>query len=420
MSLESRLTEFPGQGLVIRGAALLCSLCSVKLSNRKGTLKAHLKSRRHSNSLAFNSHRVQELALIEQTILDQDEDRVPGQSVNFEHRKFRLRVQRALMLDGIPPKQFHTGQLKKILEEQSNCMLPQDHLDSLTTTVFESEIKQLRQDLEGAPCISLTFDGCTEVSEVFDIVARYWNGGLKQRLVSLRWLRHSQTANEQASHIMRELVYALKVDIRTVVACVRDGKDNPYLIDITCVSHSVFGWKQVRREPPALFSSKWSAMMNESNAARSLFRDLTQQEPKTKAKVKWFAEFAMCQQLLLCWPRVLQLIDNEGDFSASHRTVLRQLTIQRGVILEMELALFIDLCGPLNQLCCVAEGDGVTSPLVYDLLVQARDVLQSVFTNNPLTPNLRGVINYHCAKAPGSDFQPHTVMESLLTKAHPI
>jgi len=103
VSLESRLTEFPGQGLVIRGAALLCSLCSMKLSNRKGTLKAHLKSRRHSNSLAFNSHRVQELALIEQIILDQDEDRVPGQSVNFEHRKFRLRVQRALMLDGIPP-----------------------------------------------------------------------------------------------------------------------------------------------------------------------------------------------------------------------------------------------------------------------------------------------------------------------------
>lgn len=105
--LEDRLAEFPGQGLVARGRSL--------------------KSRRHKTAWRRNSTRVVELDRIQKSILS--------------HRVFRHRVQRALMLDGISREQFHTGELKQILEEQ--CALPRDHLDSVTSSIFEAELKQL-------------------------------------------------------------------------------------------------------------------------------------------------------------------------------------------------------------------------------------------------------------------------------------
>ena len=62
----------------------------------------------------------------------------------------------------------------------------------------------------------------------------------------------------------------------------------------------------------------------------------------------------------------------------------------------------------------------MTSPLVYDHLTQAQTVLQSVFTNNPQTPHLNAIVRHHCSQAPDGVFQASDILESVLTKAHPI
>ena len=414
----------------------MCSVCPTGLSNRKGTIRTHLNSSDHKGALARNDHLIQDQQQIEQLILDRDETkRVPGQALILPERVFRYRVERALIADGVPSSQFHNGKLKELLEQASGYTFPKDHLTSEITMIHDTEMMNLREDLKSAHQIALVFDACTEVSEVFSIIARYWNdSGLQQRLVSLKWLMHSLDANEQASHIMGELTYRLGVEFKSkVVACIRDGaalnsccvqklrSHNYNLLNITCVSHMacLVGKKAIECFPElAQFSSKWSSMIKRSPSARTYFRELTEQTAARKSKVKWFAEFEMLSQLMVYWTDVIQLIFHPGEFSKEDRGVLITLMTTKRSLIEIELSLFVDLCTPLHKLCYLAEGDGLISPLVYDDIERAKAISLSIFTSNPLTPNLLSLLKFYATSVKSLNFQP--LLQQVLQKAYPV
>jgi hypothetical protein len=82
--------------------------------------------------------------------------------------------------------------------------------------------------------------------------------------------------------------------------------------------------------------------------------------------VKWFADVEVIGQLCKFWPCVNKVIENEDDFSPTHRENLRKILQEAGNTLELELALAYDVGIKLLRLCYLSEGDGVLAPMVFD------------------------------------------------------
>ena len=157
--------------------------------------------------------------------------------------------------------------------------------------------------------------------------------------------------------------------------------------------------------------------MKKTTTGPDLFFELTRQKALHKSKVKWFAEFEMIRQIFLYFPQVTQVINNEGCFCEKWRTVLRQIIDQKLIELRMQIALFLDLCHPLYELCYVSEGDGIIAPFVYTDLEIAAFVCNS-FETVPLTPLLTQTLDFLHSMM--SEEEKQTVYKSYTCLAEPI
>lgn len=425
ISLFHRLAQFPNQGfrkfVGPDGVSLLfCDVCNTPVSMIKQRIQKHLNSVKHARSLAMK------LRAEVQSEYDQDVDeskRVYGDTLVKHVTEARMSILYALMQSAVPREKLYTFcELRQILEKGASCTLPRTALEQLIPRIAQREDMKLKSELENVQHAAIIFDGASEVTEVFSIIIRFWDGCIKQRAVSLSWLARNMNATQQATHMISQLGRRIVNPMKLVCATIHDGasvngacveelrRHSPNLVDITCVSHTVCLCEKGFHCPTAeVFISDWGTMIASSWRAREKFRELTGQQPLRPARVKWFAKHEVVEQLVLYWPAVVSLVnDDHGYFSPTLREKMRVLLRDKIWMLKQQLALMYDVGRPLIRLCYLQEGDDLLAPLVYDDIFQAMQTMAAVVLNSPELLRL-----YMPALSTTADRSPEVVQKYL-------
>ena len=126
----------------------------------------------------------------------------------------------------------------------------------------------------------------------------------------------------------------------------------------------------------------WSTMMKNSDAARKLFKKMTGEHAKHKAKVKWFAAWMVQEQISTNWPQSLAVIRAPGTFFPETRKALAAILSdpEKCKTLQMELCLVSDVGRSLVLLCYLEEGDDFLSPRVLRRIKATELKLKSIVT----------------------------------------
>ena len=94
-SILSRTAEFPGEGLEMRDGALFCGLCKDWQSEKKSSVAARTKSRKH----AVSKEKAKKDRLREQSVMQalskQKESIIVGEILPSQQRAYRVRVVKA-------------------------------------------------------------------------------------------------------------------------------------------------------------------------------------------------------------------------------------------------------------------------------------------------------------------------------------
>lgn len=386
---QRRLVQFPNQSLrphEEQGVpTLYCEACQTVLSLIKQRIRVHLKTHKHRKGLAEIGQAEALQKVFDQTA-PRPGERVYGDTLPKSVTDSRLHVLRALIQAAVPREKLYAfRELRNLLEKGGSCSLPRNGLDQLIKRVAEGEDFMLKSELENVQFASIIFDGASEVTEVFAVVIRFWDGCIRQRAISMSWLARNMNATQQATHLISQMNRRVVDPQKLICSTIHDGasvngacvkelqRHSPHIIDITCVSHTVCLCEKGFHCPTALvFLSEWGTMIASSWRSREKFQEMTSQQPLRPARVKWFAMHEVVEQVVHYWPQMNSLIDDDhGCFSSTLREKMRVLLREKRWMLKLELALMYDIGRALIRLCYLQEGDGLLAPLVYDDLQNA-------------------------------------------------
>lgn len=306
----------------------------------------------------------------------------------------RIRILRTMALAGVPRSKLD-DEISQFNENISGGVrIPPRSLDRLIPMLLRWEIADMKKEVSEQD-LALIFDGATEVAEVFACVGRWVSSDwyIHQRLLACDWLAGSLSAKQQAVQLSRNIMFKLRIDPLNVVAATRDGCPVNglcielmkgaciHLVDISCTSHgSCLCGNEFDTSILNTVTNLWSFMTQKSQAARTMFLAGSGEQALHKAKVKWFATWAVHKQIMLNWATFLAVIDAPGDFFKETRASLRKILNDpiKMETLQLELALVYDVGECLVLLCYLEEGDGFLSPRVFARIMETEDRLRTI------------------------------------------
>lgn len=197
----SRCLEYPGRFLAAEQNSLdqeelRCKICRAVVDHkRKDSVEKHLISKKH-----LELEKEKESAVLSNaTLFDFGAARpnIPvgsGSSLTPDHQNWRLAVLNTFLKAGVPIAKI--DEFRSLLELHAPLSLTHSsHMAKMIPAVLKS-MNATTAALIKNRYVVILFDGTPHIGEVVSIVVRFWNGRLRQRLLSFIHLDKSPSAVE--------------------------------------------------------------------------------------------------------------------------------------------------------------------------------------------------------------------------------
>ena len=395
-SLHDRIAEFPGERLEIRDGALFCGFCREWQSEKKSSVIAHVKSKKHTAS----KEKAKAEKTREQSLAQALAKRMAGETLPTKQRAYRMKVVQSFLREGIPLSKVDG--LRDLLESSAFRLASSGHLSEYIPVVRDEERDAVRREIFGRP-VSLIFDGTTRLGEAIAIVLRFVDDNFKicQRLVRLKTVAKAVNAPELCQVINECVTGQYSIDGNLVLASMRDGASVngaavrglsvlfPNMMDVVCFSHTLNN-AGLRFHFPTLdeFGQLWISLFSHSARAKLAWKLLTGVAIKSYSETRWWSKWEMLNQLCTNFADVQPFLQANRDISP--KTTDRLLLILEDeddrISLELELAAMIDIGKHLVRATYALEGDG---PLVLTTYEKLQAVTSAFAVAE--RPNLRAV-----------------------------
>jgi hypothetical protein len=346
---SKRISDFPGHYLKEDppgSGALYCDCCHISVSNKKNTCDTHIKSQNHlTKKKKQDDNNMKEKVISEFLILQQEDKRINGDTMDMSVRVKRMAVTKTFMMSGIPFNKLEDeiSGLKELVEAGS-VKLSVRHLRDLIPQIQELELSLIRKEIKNVKYFSIIFDGTTDVCEVANIVLRWFDDvkvNIEQRLIACKLLVKSMNGEQLSAFIVERVFVFFQIPFGALHAACRDGAavngkairlikqmTCPQMEDIICCSHSgALASNNFDCSLAKKFVSYWSYLVTTSNVAKQLFREELGRNPQRKSKVRWCAEFDVSREIAVSYPIVKQIIMREVFFSAPIRLFVKSYII---------------------------------------------------------------------------------------------
>lgn len=156
-----RVMEFPGEELTISLGNLFCKACREPLSVKKSTTNSHIKSIKHTDSIAKLKTKGAREKDMEFFLKKYDKSVHPkGETLPNEQRLYRIRVLKSFMRAGVPLSKLE--HFRDILEENAFRLTERSHMLDLVPLVLEEEKAHLKGEIKGK-YLSVIYDGTTKI-----------------------------------------------------------------------------------------------------------------------------------------------------------------------------------------------------------------------------------------------------------------
>lgn len=239
-------------------------------------------------------------------------------------------------------------------------------------------------------CVSVIFDGSTNVAEVYAIVARFVTDDffIQQRIIGLHHLRASLNA-EQISQTLTEAINDnFNVPLVAVLAFMHDRaavnikalKDMQIFYRnaerIGCLSHSISNagklFNNTETHTAFEFVKKWRAIISRSPLARVLFETQTGQKAKRANMTRWYSEWEVIEQLVWKFPELGPFLADCGERGLAPENVQAASDLLHGagnmVTIALHLSIVVDVGEKFVKSCYTLEGDGFLAIQAFDII----------------------------------------------------
>ncbi len=193
------MAEFPGHFFVVEknteGAEeLRCSICRCVVDHsRKDSVEKHLVTQKHASLEEEKRNALTSASTLFDFGLAREN--VPigsGATLSQDHKSWRVLVLHTILKAGIPLAKI--DDLREILEHHSpHSLTHSSHMAKMIPGLLKSMKAKTEGLIKGRKVVIL-FDGTPHIGEVLSIVVRFWNGRLRQRLLSFVHLDKPPTA----------------------------------------------------------------------------------------------------------------------------------------------------------------------------------------------------------------------------------
>lgn len=309
----TRVREFPGEHLSVRGGKLFCTSCQEELALKKSTIKNHIESgdKHQKVKEKLLQKEARECDVAESLTVYDKEVQPAGTRVPMEERIFQVGVVEQFLRAVIPLAKI--DELRGLLEEGGLRLSHSSHLADYIPPIARSEKQSIRKELEGK-YVSVVFDGTSRLGEALAIVVRYCSGSgwtIKQKLVCLSMLAKSLCGEEAAREILTILSTDLGISSSQLIATIRDcaSVNNmavrtltimyPLAIDIGCFSHTLSHVGEKFKVPNLdKFMKYWKLIFKHSYKCRLLWREQTGRSVATYSPRRWWSRWECEKQVL--------------------------------------------------------------------------------------------------------------------------
>lgn len=413
---SKRVTEYPGEHLKVSRGKLFCEACREILSVKRSTLANHITSSKHlAGKKRLKGTESKQKDIAEALSKYNADNHLRGESNPEEHNVFRVKVVKAFLEAGICLSKLKF--FRPILEEGNYQLADRRVMQDLIPFILDQERGKIKDEIDGKH-VAVIFDGTTRLGEVLAVVLRVVNGWtIQQRLVRLKFIKHSMKGEEVARELIQLLSTELGIHSHLLLAVMRDGASvnnvamntvsivYPRVTDIGCFSHKLDHVGEKFNTPTlGVFSALWISLFAHSPKVKALWKEQTGRSMATSSKTRWWSRWEVLHQVLQQFGDVEPFLHNNPDISPATRSKLLQILSDplENSRLKVELAVVIDLGKHFVEATYTLEGDGPLVVDCYETIVKLRAVIHS---NN--YPNTLAVIR-EFGQPPAIEQQWHT------------
>lgn len=403
---------------------LHCNLCGTSFGTRKNVWESHFNSKKHLSKLlgVASSTGVTKVQRTLEDMAEKKEELNQQATVAKAEESHRQRVMRAWVASGLPINALQ-GDLKELLEEKRDMRLSLGHTSNLTRSTIEPLLAELDQiDLETVSVsggfYALYWDGYSKKDEHACVVMRCCSEHfvVVERVVEVRlftkglsgvnWTRVVDTVRNRLGKDGLFLSVADGHPSNGVVGSTFKGLLEHYFHSF-CHSHtlSVVGSKT---SAPLVekYILLWNSMFKNSLNARDLVSTMMKENVQRKARVRWFANLNIVEQLMRWHNSIGKICEALSAAKYSEESCKKFVQFcsdnssPTGALI-VELLAFYDINKPLRDACYFLEGTGFLAPFVFEFMVSLQRCFvatRNIQTISKVLPNVRGF----CATLPAT------------------
>ena len=386
---SQRVREFPNEYLCVSAGELFCNVCRERLKVKRSTVKNHVTSTKHAESIAKYKKGESRDGDIVKALQKYDQRVNPvGQTLSPEVRLYWIKVVMTMLKAGIPLSKLDT--LRDLLEENSTRLTDTRQMYDLIPFILEQEKQKIQSEIKDKH-VSIIFDGTSRLGEVLAIILRYVdNWEVKQRLVRLEMLTKSLSAEEVARELINVLSLSYGIKSPLLVASMRDGASvneaamkvvkvvYNNTLDVRCFSHTLDLVGEKFRLPVLVdFSTALISLFSHSPKTKALWKEQTGKSMDSLSKTRWWSRWEIYKQILLQFGDIMPFLQNNTDIGPSLRPkMLAMLSDSRTLgLLKMELATVVDVGECFVSGTYRLEGDGLLAITCFEEIERVKTSL---------------------------------------------
>ena len=384
ITAAKRVAQYGGESFVVSGGKLFCQVCREEVALKKSIIDNHIKnSKKHSigkEKLAEKGKKDKDIA--EALKAYNKEEHLAGEELPPEQQVYRVKVITTFLRAGVPISKLDL--FRDLLEENGLRLAGRRTMSDLIPFAHQEEQRRVKAEIQGQK-ISVIFDGTSRIGEAMAIILRFvdkdWN--IQHRLIHLQLLAKSMTGEEIARELVSVLPVQYDVGSSSLIAAMRDRASvnnvavsfvrvmYPSILDIGCLSHIIDNSGDQFNTPILNeFLTAWIQLFSLSLKARLIWKDRTGVAVKSYSKTRWWSKWEVANQIMNLFGDVQPFLECSEDVGLATRAKMKEILVNphSKALLQLELAVTIDVGHPFVQATYRLEGDGTLALSCYEEL----------------------------------------------------
>ncbi|CAN0047625.1 unnamed protein product, partial [Ectocarpus sp. 6 AP-2014] len=369
-----------------------------------------------------------------------------GDSLSDKDKLTQIKAVKGCLAAGVPLNALGNPVFRAFLAHLDVDLPSAGHLAEHIPLILEEEQAKIRDEIGDRP-YALCFDATPYLCECFGVGVRFIDasGQVEQRVLRLSMLKKSMTAGDIAGEVNRIVTHEYRLDPNKCRAIIGDScaanllamdalaKLFRYAIVIGCLSHTFNNiGKQLSTPELDTFLGKMHTLLSHSAGAKALFKEKVGVRAPSTPGHRWGSRFDRDYIIAMNWPGVLEFIAayESGDtdkskaakFMRDELVRIRDDNKTQSLILQLQLALMVDVGRSVTSATIVLEGDEPLAHKTYNIVERFRSKLEvaedGVFSTDVSLPTVAAVVAKLGASASLLEAEMQDYLGTLRQYAH--